>query len=381
MKSDKRNYYEPAFFEKAKLYRSNLILFSLVLVLTAFGLNTLLSASSFLASEQMNDSMFFLKRQLIYAGLGLILLVTFSQVDYSFWKKMAWPIYVFSLILLALVYFPPLGKKAGGAWRWLAIGPFSIQPSDIARLAVILLLARLSSQVEKYRLSLILLFAVIVAAPVLLIAFEQDLSTAMHLLVTAGVFLFFTSFPLWVHGLAFLVAVPFGVTMIILEPFRLERIKAVLDPWKYRFDSAYQLVASFKSFLSGGLWGKGLGEGLNRHNLQARHTDFILAIVAEDLGFIGIVVLLTLIFALAIYVLVIMMQTEDDFARYLGTGIILTFIIQVGMNAMVTMGLIPTTGIGLPLFSYGGTSLIIYLAMFGMLLSLTRERAEKKLID
>ncbi len=355
-------------------YRSNLILFALVLVMLAFGLITLLSGSAFLAREMTGNSFFYFNKQILYAILGIGLMFVFSQTDYRIWIKAAWPIYIISLILLVLVYIPPIGKKAGGAWRWISLGPISLQPSDLARFAVVLVISRLASGYREYPFSRIALIGSIVITPVLLILFEQDLSTALHIFILAGFLLLFTPFPLFVHASFFTLAIPAVALMIYLEPFRLERIKAVVDPWKFRFDSAYQLVASMKSFLSGGMWGKGLGEGLNRHNLQARHTDFILAIAAEDTGFAGTLLLLTVMFAFALYGLFLISQQEDDFPRLLGTGIVLSFITQVILNAAVVMGLVPTTGIGLPLFSYGGTSLLVYLSMFGIFLSTTRER-------
>ncbi|MCS6984265.1 MAG: FtsW/RodA/SpoVE family cell cycle protein [Leptospiraceae bacterium] len=353
-------------------YRSNLLIFSLVIFLTLFGLNVLLAASNFLARQEYGDPYFFIKRQALYAFLGFLSLLFCSQLPYTFWEKWAWPFYGLSLVLLLLVFVPPLGKKAGGAHRWLNFGFFSIQPSDIARFCLILLIARLYARWERPGLAHVALTVTLVFFPVLLIALEPDLSTALHLLLCAGLLLFLTSFPWYMHLLFLLLSLPVVYYFIFYTPFRLERLKAFLDPWTYRYEGAYQLVASFKSFAAGGFWGKGLGEGLRRHNLQARHTDFILSIVAEDMGFLGIVLLLIIYFGLATYGLYLMSKIEKPFARLLGSGVLIIFFTQFSMHVAVTMGLLPTTGISLPLLSYGGTSLVMYMSMFGILLNITR---------
>lgn len=351
---------------------TNLVIFALLLIILGFGLNILLASSSFLARQEYGDPYFYLKKQLLFALFGLVCVFIFSQLDYRVWLKVAWPFYFFTLLLLLLVFLPGIGKKAGGASRWLNMGLFSIQPSDLARFATIMVLARIYSNAREIEGNTVLITLLIILVPSALISIEPDFSTALHLLIAAGAFLFFTGFPLRVHGVLMLALMPVVYYYVIKVPFRLERIKAFLDPWRYRYEGAYQLVASFKSFLAGDIWGKGLGEGLRRHNLQARHTDFILAIVAEDTGFAGILFCLALYFGITIYGLYLVMKTRDSFGRLLGSGIFMIFITQVTMNAAVAMGLIPTTGINMPLLSYGGTSLITYMIMFGIVLNILR---------
>lgn len=360
--------------DSQSLYRqqTNLILFALVVILVGFGLNILLAASSFLARQEFGDPYFFIKRQIIFAIIGFGALVGLSQVPYKVWERIAWPLYFFSLFLLVLVFIPPLGKKAGGASRWISLGLFTMQPSDLTKFSVILVLSRLFSSKKQIDIKMILVTLGVIAVPAVLIGIEPDFGTALHLFLATAFFLFFTGFPLRVLLTLTFASLPVAYFVIVKSPYRWERVKAFLDPMTYRFEGAYQLVASFKSFLAGGIWGKGLGEGLRRHNLQARHTDFILAIVAEDLGLWGIWLVLLLYFGLAFYALVLLSRIEDVFGRLLGTGIVAVFITQVLMNVSVTMGLIPTTGINLPLFSYGGTSLVTYMAQFGILLSITR---------
>jgi cell division protein FtsW len=215
---------------------------------------------------------------------------------------------------------------------------------------------------------------------VLLVLIEPDFGTAFHIFIVALILLFFTSFsPMVIFGLMVLM-LPVVIYAVINAPYRRDRILAFFDPHTYRFEEGFQIIASYRSFRSGGLWGKGLGATLDRHNLQARHTDFIFSIAAEDMGFIGIVAILTLIFAFCLYALYVMARIEDDFGRILGTGIIIMYITQVIINVSVTMVIIPTTGINLPFFSNGGTSLFFYLLSFGILLNITRQQyAENKI--
>lgn len=354
----------------------NLFLAALVLLLTAIGLNILLSASAMVSIKSGGTPYQYFLRQSLYALIGIIMLTITSQVPYVFWKKIAWPLYAFSLFLLVLVFIPPFSRSAGGASRWLSIAGVSVQPSDLARFATMLVLARIYADKQEISSTLVVMTFVILSVSALLIFKEPDFSTAAHLAMSALAFLFFTNFSmriiLGIMG-AFL---PLAVYAVLYEPFRLERIRAWLNPERYRYEEGYQIIASYRSFLSGGWKGSGFGEELERHRLVARHTDFIFARVAEDLGMLGVSLVLTLYFAVAFYGFYLVLQVKDDFARLLGTAILLLFILQAAFNFAVTMNLLPTTGINLPLFSAGGSSLITFLLMFGILLNITRYREE-----
>jgi len=350
--------------------KTNYLFLFLVLVLLVFGLNILFASTSFSARLEFGDPFFFIRKQLLYASVGVALLVILSYFPISFWERSAWGIYVAAAILLLLVFIPGLGYKAGGAWRWIRFGGFSMQPSDIARFAIVLVVARVYAGEKSDRWSHHLIALMAVMLPVLLIYKEPDLGTAVHTLLFSGLLLIVAGFPFLILFLAGIVAVP--TVLFSLSEYQWERISAFLDPGAHRWDSAYQLIASYKSFLAGGLLGQGLGEGLRRHNLQARHTDFILAVISEDTGWVGITFVLLLYLSLIVIALRTLPGVADPFARYAGTGIILLFSTQALMNIAVTMGLMPTTGINLPLVSYGGTSLVLYLSMFGVLLGILR---------
>jgi len=351
---------------------TNLLLFGLVIALVAFGLNILLASSSFMAREQFSDPYFFLKKQALAAFLGFLGLLAMTQINPDKYRHLVWPIYGVAVVMLVMVFVPGLGRRAGGANRWVMLAGLSIQPSDFAKLALILVLARIYSQTREVDVKFSLITLSIIAIPVLLIAVEQDLGTAIHLTLLASALLFFTRYPLTMQLAAMGAAIVAVSYIIVKTPWRLDRIKAFLDPWGSRYDSGFQLVASMKAFLAGGLTGKGLGEELVRHHLQERHTDFILAIVAEDLGAVGVIAVLGIYFTIAAYGIVLASRLKDDFMRLMATGVLLSLVIQVIINSGVTMGLLPTKGINLPLVSNGGTSLFVYLVMCGMMLSALR---------
>ncbi len=350
------------------------LLFTLILIVAGLGLNILLASTSFLANLAFGDPTFYFSRQVVYVILGVAMMLAFSQLPYTYWKNPAWFFYLGGIVLLLLVFVPPIAKPAGGASRWLNLAGFSLQPSDPVRFAVVLLLARIYSNVsEKTPLwQTHAVAAGLVLLPAALIGAEPDFGTALHLVIAASLLMVMAGLPLFPLIIAGFFSLPVIYYNLIKVPYRWNRIKAFLDPYQYRYEGAYQLIASYKSFISGGLWGQGLGEGLRRHNLQARHTDFIFSIVAEDLGLLGVILVLSLYFFIAAYSLYLLSLVKDTFGRLLGTGIILLFIIQTVLNIAVAMGLLPTTGINLPVFSYGGTSMLTYLAMFGILLNIIK---------
>lgn len=352
---------------------TDLFLFTAIILLVAFGLNILLASSSFMAREQFSDPYFFLKKQAFAAFIGFLGMLAMTQIDPEKYRHLVWPAYALTLVLLVLVFVPGIGRRAGGANRWIFVGGLSVQPSDFAKVSVVLVLARIYAQTKQVDFRLGITTLLIIALPAFLIGIEQDLGTAIHLVLVAGALLFFTRFPLTMQFGALMAVLGAVGYVIVKTPFRLTRIRAFLDPWESRFDAGFQLVASMKAFLAGGLTGKGFGEELVRHHLQERHTDFILAIVAEDFGAVGVIALLSAYFFIATYGLVQAARLRDDFMRLIATGLLLSLILQVIINSAVTMGLLPTKGINLPLVSNGGTSLVVHLVMCGMLLGALRK--------
>ena len=356
--------------------KTSLVFFVSILSLVAFGLILLFAASSFIGSKTYGDEYYYLKKQLISITVGLMALFITSQIYYKKWLDWSLIIYLFALFLLCMVFIPGIGKEAGGARRWIQYLGISFQPSDLAKFATILALCRIySDQVSKVWLKGFSSIAII-TAPALLINFEPDFGACFHLLVTACTLLFFTTFPGIILIILFICSAPIVYYSVIKVTWRLNRFRAFLDPWQYRFEEGFQLIASYKSFFAGGLFGEGLAKNLGRYNLQARHTDFIFAVGAEDLGFIGTFILCAGYFIITIYILLLLKDATDNFGRLLGTGIMILFITQAIINISVNMGLLPTKGINLPLVSYGGSSITLYLAMFGIILNINKEATE-----
>lgn len=355
--------------------KTNLVIFTIVVALSFFGLIILFSASSFPAQQNLGDAYYYVKKQSLFVFLGFILLIINSQIPYRLWYNLAWPAYLLSIALLVLVFVPFIGQEAGGARRWIRFSWFSCQPSDIAKFTMVLLIARLfakESTSQKNTLIKAVMSIIIVTAPAALVSLEPDLGTAFHLAITSICLLFLTDFSFTILLMLCFSAVPVIYYNVIQVPWRIKRVLAFLDPWEYRYEEGYQLVAALKSFLAGGLGGQGLGESMIRHRLQARHTDFIFAMVAEDLGFIGVIALLFLFLFIAIYGIILLKKIQDSFGRLLGIGILLIFVFQVSIHVAVNMGLIPTKGLGLPFISYGGTSTMTYLFMFGLFLNICK---------
>lgn len=350
----------------------SLVIITYVFFIVSFGLVILYSASSFMSYRITEDPSFYFRKQFIITCLGVFIFFAASRLPLEKLREFAPLMFLFSILLLIAVFIPGIGRTAGGAARWIGLGPLTVQPSDLARICLLILLAKMHAETEYVDGSKLILTGAVIALPVFLVFIEPDLGTAIHLLLSASALLLVTGFPLRIFAFATILALPILYIGLIKVAFRLERIKAWLDPWTYRYEGAYQLVASLKAFLAGGLFGQGLGSGLKRYNLQARHTDFILATVAQDLGLIGVLLCICGYFGLGIYTLILLSKVENTFARVLGSGLTLSFLIQFSLNAAVTMGIIPTTGITMPLLSYGGTSLVSHLFSFGLIIATLR---------
>ena len=336
------------------------------------GMAFLLPASYYAGEFYFKDPLFFFKKQLLFFLLSLLLILLLLQIPTKYFFSLTWLIYFFTLFSLLLL-FTPLGKKAGGATRWLSLGPFSFQPAEIARISILFLGARILS--KKHTLTSYLLFIALSFPLILLILTQPDFSTAFYLSTILFILLFLGGLPIRFFIAFFLFVIPIFYLFLLKEPYRIRRIEAFLDPFSYRYEEGYQLFASFRSFLEGSLWGKGVGESLLRHPLHTRHTDFILAVVAEELGFIGALFLLLFFLFLSLYPYFwIEKHIEDKFLKLLGKGIGISFIFQVLLHYMVVVGLIPTTGISLPFFSYGGSSFLSYSFLWGVLLRIIKEK-------
>ncbi|MES2504895.1 MAG: putative lipid II flippase FtsW [Myxococcota bacterium] len=347
------------------------------ITLVMLGIVIVFSSSAVMAHFGYHDSMFFLKRQLFFLVLGLIAFGGALYLDPKYYQKYAYHFYFFALFLLVLVLIPGVGKSAGGAARWISLGPLRLQAGEVLKPALAIYLAMsLAKKGEK-----MLLFRVgIVPHLVLpgiamgLLLLEPDFGTTVIVaLVTFSMLFIGGARVAYLLG-AILIAIPVAIQVVASSPYRMARVMAFLDPWTHRQEGGYQVVQSLMTLGSGGWFGKGFGQGPSKlYFLPASHTDFILAVIGEELGFMGIVLVLACFGALLFSGFQIALKSRDPFKTYLAMGLTALMTLQATLNAFVVMGLVPTKGLTLPLVSYGGSSLIMACWMIGVLFRLGRE--------
>ena len=351
------------------------ILAAIVLCLVAFGLVMIYSASHVLAAHTYGAGTFFLSRQVIFGILGTVLMIGVSYVPYRVYRKLSYPILIAGLFGLVAVV-GGVGTTIRGATRWIAFGPFNIEPSEIAKVAVVIWLAY---SVAKKR-ELVRSFSVGFVPHVLLAGLTAFLCLLQPDFGSAMIIAFLTFAILFVAGAkvsyilgSLLVAVPVVWQIVALSSYRYERIVSFLDPWKYRLGAGYQLTESQISFGAGGILGQGIGDGRQKLLfLPDAHNDFISAIVGEELGLVGVLALLVVFGVLAVRGYRIATRCRDPFGSFLAFGITTLIALQAIINLGVAMGVLPTKGLTLPFVSYGGSSLLVHMVAVGMLLNISR---------
>ena len=362
------------------------LLLGTVIALSLFGLVMVLSASHATALADYKDSFYFLKHQVVWLTFGLIAMFFFSKVELRNYRSFAgWGVAA-SAALLVLVLIPGLGITTGGASRWLDIGPISFQPSEVVKFALILFaadfLARRREQIKEAETLLPLL--VWLAAIAGLIMLQPDLGTTLIIACTLLVMMLIAG-ARYLH-LAALVAAGVAATagLIWVAPYRKARLLAFLDPWKDPMSTGFQNVQSLIALGSGHMFGVGLGMSKQKFfYLPAAHTDFIFAIIGEELGLIGTLSIVVAFGLLAFAGIRIAAKATTYFDRYVATGVTAMIVIQAVLNMGAVTGVLPITGVPLPLISSGGTSLLLTLTGVGILMNIaSRERkANEGIID
>jgi len=347
------------------------LLVLVTLALVAFGLVMVYSASSARALLAANDPAYYLKRQALYAVIGLIALVLFSRFDYRRLQHAAGPLLLTSFFLLVAVL--GIGIAVNGARRWLPLGPFAFQPSELAKLALALWIAGFLARgpAPKSLGELVRPIGMVVGASCALILIEPDLGSALAIAIMATAVLLVSGTPLRV----LLGGGGIGMTLVLaaiwLEPYRRARIFSFLDPWHDPQGAGFQAVQAMIALGSGGIFGVGLGESVQKiYYLPEASTDMIFAIIGEELGLIGALAVIAA-FALFAYAgFNIAIRCRDPFGKRLGAGLTALVCGQAAVNVSAVMGLAPLTGVPLPFVSYGGSSLVISLASVGILLNI-----------
>jgi len=346
-------------------------------LLLLIGLIMVFSASGVMAETRYGDSMYFLKRQAAWITLGLLAMHWVARQDYGMWKA-AMPVIVgLTTVSLVLVVLPMVGSEVNGARRWFRVAGFSFQPGELAKLTTVLYLASFLVRREDDMTSFtrgVLAPVIVVGGLAGLVLLEPDMGTAV-VLISVLLGLLFLGGARISHVSGLLVSLlPLAYLLIMQSDYRRRRLMSFLDPWQDPHDAGFQLAQSFVALGNGGLAGVGLGEGGQKlFFLPEAHADFVLALVGEELGFVGTGLLMVLFAMLLVKGFRIAGRAPDAFGRHLASGVTLLLGIQVLINAGVVSGLLPTKGLTLPLVSYGGSSLLISLIAIGMLLSVSRE--------
>ncbi|GEN06614.1 cell division protein FtsW [Myxococcus fulvus] len=351
------------------------ILLCAVLALVTMGLVMVYSASAVLAQDKLGDSLYFFKRQVTAAGLGLVAMAVAMKVGWRKLARWAYPLLLAAIVLLVLVAIPGIGSTAGGARRWIRLPGFSLQPAEVAKFAwVVYLSYSLAKKREKVATFSVgfLPHLALCGILVMLCMLQPDFGSSVLLVFMLFVLLFAAGAKLSYLVGSILLALPLAYVAIASSPYRMKRILAFLDPWAHRHDVGYQVAESLMSIGSGGVSGLGLGDGRQKlFFLPEAHTDFIFAILGEETGLIGVGVLVVL-YAIVLWRGVrASLAAGESFGTYLGLGISSIIAFQATVNMCVAMGLLPTKGLTLPFVSYGGSSLVVLMGAAGVLLSLS----------
>ncbi len=356
----------------------DIILLLVTLILVTFGTVMIYSSSSAIAAARFGDGYLFIKKQLLFVAVGLGVMIILSRIPYYYLKKVAYFSIAFSIVLLSLLLISGFGTRVGGATRWLDLGVFSFQVTEFVKVSFVLSLAHFLTKKEEHLKEFNRGFLpplIITSIIIVLILLQPDFGTAT-IMAMILIFMLYLSGSRILHlaGLAVLL-VPAGFMLIVQKGYRLERFLSFLDPWKDPTNSGFQIIQSFLSFGSGGILGVGLGNSMQKlFYLPEPHTDFILSVIGEENGFIGITIVILLFAIFVLRGFMISYKSTDLFGTLLASG--LTIIIALGafINMAAVMGLIPTKGLVLPFLSYGGTSLIMSLATVGVLLNISSHR-------
>lgn len=352
----------------------NKAIITLVLTLVGFGLMAVYSASAPEALESFQDSTVYLRKQAIACVIGLFVMFTLSRQDYRKLKKYAWPFTIISFGLLLLTLVPGLVKTQMGSSRWLAVGPFMFQPSELVKVAAIVLMA---SGLSKYfwwhhQVALRVIVVMVMAG---IVVKQPDLGTSMMIMgsLLSMLYVSGTNSGLIVSSLVL------GAAMVWQHiqktPYQMKRIQSWLNPYLNPQNEGWNIIQAQLAIGSGGLWGVGFGRSLQKlHYLPVQHADFIFAVIAEEFGMMGCMALIGLFALFGYYGFKTALEARTLFGRFLAIGITSSICLQAVTNISVTTGLLPVTGITLPFISYGGSSLVITLGMVGILLSISRDK-------
>lgn len=345
-----------------------------VLFLVGIGVVMVYSASSAIAAKSYGNSYLFLKKQAVFALAGAAILIVCRFVPYRWYRPSTYPLLILALALLSAIHIAGIGIEAGGATRWLRLGPVTFQPSELARLSLILYLAysldRKQAHIKVFSIGYVPHMVVLAMFTVLIIT-QPDFGSVVILATITWIMLFVGGVRVIYLMMTFLMLLPAAYYMLIHAAYRLKRLMSFLDPWQYPSAEGYQIIHSMMAFGTGGLWGTGVGKGYQKlFYLPEPHTDFIFSVIGEELGLVGVVVILGLYGLILWRGIGIARGASDTYGSFLALGLTVGIVLQVCVNMGVALGLLPTKGLTLPFLSYGGTSLLVNMAAIGILMNI-----------
>lgn len=349
--------------------------------LVVVGVAMVYSTSYIYATSRFGDGYFFFRKHIVYAAMGLGFFIAGAKIPYGVYRKLAYPALIIAIIMLIAVLIPGVGTVAGGARRWLRIGPIAFQPSEAAKLALVFFMAMSLARKQERIKELWAGFLpnmLIPGAVVALIMFERDLGTAVCAAFIALLMSFIGGVRMRYLAATVLVAAPVVYFFVIKNfGYMMTRITVFLDPWKDPEGKGFQMVQSFIAFGSGGIHGVGIGESKQKlFYLPEAHTDFIFSVIGEETGLIG-AGLVIVFYALFLYSGTrIALKCEDRHGKFLAIGVTLMIVMQAAINMAVVLGLLPPKGLPLPFISYGGTSLVVSMFAAGILLNINMRNNE-----
>lgn len=356
--------------------RFDYILFGAVILISIFGIVMIYSASSIWAEFKFHDAFKYVKQQSFFFIVGIVVMLISSKIDLDFIKKKANLILIGCLILLALVLIPGIGQVRNGSRSWFGFGGLGIQPSEFAKIGLIIFTAKYlqnnqknMKDIKKGALPIFLVIGIFF----LLIMLEPDFGTAFVITLTLVCLIFVSGLKISFFVKLGLLGILGVVSLIIAAPYRMARIVSFLNPWSDPLGSGYQIIQSLYAIGPGGILGQGFMKSRQKHfYLPEPQTDFIFSIISEEFGFLGVIIVCSFFFLLFYRMIKIAMGSEDLFKKYLAFGLAFGIFIQAGLNLAVVVGLIPVTGVTLPFFSYGGSSLLVSMLSVGLVLNVSR---------
>ena len=345
-----------------------------VLFLVGIGVVMVYSASSALALKNFGSDYHFLKKQSIFALLGIIVLVCCRNFPYRFFRSLTYPLLILAVTFLVAILISGLGYSAGGSTRWFRFGGFTFQPSELARFSLVIYLAySMSKKQEKLKdfylgfLPHVLVFGILAA----LIIIQPDFGSTVILGAITWIMLFVGGVRISHLLLSLMVMAPVAYFFMVNAEYRMNRILSFINPWQYPSGEGYQIVHSLMAFGSGGIWGTGIGKGYQKlFYLPEPHTDFIFSVIGEEFGLFGVLIILGLYATIIWRGVIIAKNSRDSFGTFVAIGLTTAIGLQVCINMGVALGLLPTKGLTLPFLSYGGTSLLINMASIGILMNI-----------